>query len=100
MGENANTENLKKLAYVVSKSDDKDFDLLVKFQKYGTYSCKEGVVAKFPMNDIVVSNYKDFEKPEANIPEHDMVSWLDSTYKNIIDLEENNGCQIHKKPKR
>lgn len=52
------------------------------------------------MNDIVVSNYKDFEKPEANIPEHDMVSWLDSTYNNIIDLEENNGYQIRKKPKR
>ena len=57
MGSHVDNEKLKQLSMVVGYTIDNAFDLIVKFKDYGEYSCKNGVVAKYPMNDVVISNY-------------------------------------------
>ena len=100
MKQNANYDNLKQLAYVVTMCVDNTFDLSVKFRDYGAFSCKEGVVAKYAMNEIVISNFKDFITPESEIPEHSMEKWLDYVYEDIIRIEERRGDEIPAKPKK
>lgn len=98
--QDSNHDNLKQLAYVVTMCVDNTFDLSVKFKDYGSYSCKEGVVAKYPMNEIVVCNFKDFIIPEAENSGHSMEKWLDYVYEDIIRIEERSGDEIPTKPKR
>lgn len=52
------------------------------------------------MNEIVISNFKDFITPESEIPEHSMEKWLDYVYEDIIRIEERRGDEIPAKPKK
>lgn len=52
------------------------------------------------MNEIVVSNFKDFIIPEAENSGHSMEKWLDYVYEDIIRIEERSGDEIPAKPKR
>jgi hypothetical protein len=56
---------------------------VVKFKDYGDYSCKDGVVAKYPMNDVVISNFKDFITPDNINSYFDLKSWLDEVFEKV-----------------
>lgn len=83
MGEAANKEKLKQLSTVVTYSTDNAFDLVVKLRDYGEYSCSEGTVAKYPMNDVVISNYKDFVKPDNDTSDFNLKTWLDEVFEKV-----------------
>ena len=83
MGEAANKEQLKQLSTVVTYSTDNAFDLVVKLRDYGEYSCSEGTVAKYPMNDVVISNFKDFVKPDNDTSDFDLKTWLDEAFEKV-----------------
>ncbi len=89
-------EKLKQLSTVIVYSMDNAFDLKVKFKDYGDYSCRDGVVAKYPMNDEVVSNFKDYITPDILNSSFDMKSWLDEVF--IKVKEGKNGKEIPTKP--
>lgn len=80
MGTNVDKNKLKQLATVVTYSSDNAFDLVVKFRDYGDYTCNESVIAKYPMNDIVISHYKDFVTPDIINSDFDLRSWLDEVF--------------------
>lgn len=96
MGEAANKEQLKQLSTVVTYSTDNAFDLVVKLRDYGEYSCSEGTVAKYPMNDVVISNFKDFVKPDNDTSDFDLKSWLDEVFAKV--KEGNDDDEIPTKP--
>lgn len=83
MGEAANKEKLKQLSTVVTYSTDNAFDLVVKLRDYGEYSCSEGTVAKYPMNDVVISNYKDFVNPYNDTSDFNLKTWLDEAFEKV-----------------
>jgi len=89
-------EKLKQLSTVMVYSMDNAFDLKVKFKDYGDYSCRDGVVAKYPMNDAVISNFKDYLNPDALNSDFDLESWLDEVYMKV--KEGKNGKEIPTKP--
>lgn len=88
MGEAANKEQLKQLSTVVTYSTDNAFDLVVKLRDYGEYSCSEGTVAKYPMNDVVISNFKDFVKPDNDTSDFDLKTWLDEAFEKVKEGKE------------
>lgn len=96
MGSVVDNEKLKQLSTVLTYSVDNAFELKVKFKNYGEYSCREGVVAKYPMNDIVISHYKDFITPDIVNSEFDLTSWLDEVFLKV--KEERNDKEIPTKP--
>ena len=96
MGSVVDNEKLKPLSTVLTYSVDNAFELKVKFKNYGEYSCREGVVAKYPMNDIVISHYKDFITHDIVNSEFDLTSWLDEVFMKV--KEERNGKEIPTKP--
>lgn len=96
MGSIVDNEKLKQLSTVLGYSMDNAFELSVKFRDYGEYSCRDGVVCKYPMNDVVISNYKDFINPDIVTSDFDLKSWLDQVYFKVI--EEKNDEEIPTKP--
>ena len=83
MGAKVDNEKLKQLSSVLAYSADNAFNLMVKFKDYGEYSCKDGVVAKYPMNDVVISNFKDFITPDIVTSDFDLRSWLDVVFEKV-----------------
>lgn len=83
MGAKVDNEKLKQLSSVLAYSADNAFNLMVKFKDYGEYSCKDGVVAKYPMNDAVISNFKDFITPDIVTSDFDLRSWLDVVFEKV-----------------
>ena len=96
MGPKVDNEKLKQLSKVVGYSMDNAFELLVKFRDYGEYSCRDGVVVKYPMNDVVISNYKDFITPDIINADFDLESWLDEVFEKV--KEGKDGEEIPTKP--
>jgi len=92
-------EKLKQLSHVVTMCCVNGFNLSVKLRDYGDYTCNENILAKFPMNEIVISHFKDFVEPEESEKSHDFVLslWLDM----VNDKIENNtdDKEIPGKPK-
>ena len=97
MENDANKEQLKQLSTVVTYSTDNAFDLVVKFRDFGEYSISEGTIAKYAMNDIVISNYKDFATPDIVNSDFDLESWLDDVFMKV--KEGNNDEEIPTKPR-
>ena len=96
MGPKVDNEKLKQLSTVVAYSTDNAFDLIVKLKDYGEYSCREGVVAKYPMNDVVISHFKDFIIPDIITSDFDLKSWLDEVFMKV--KEGKDGDEIPTKP--
>ena len=96
MGSTVDNDKLKQLSTVVTYSSDNAFNLVVKFKDYGDYTCNENIVAKYPMNDIVISNFKDFTTPEFENSDFDLRSWLDDVFLKVKG--ENYGEEIPTKP--
>ena len=63
---------------------------------YGEYSCSEGTVAKYSMNDVVISNFKDFITPDIVNSDFDLKSWLDEVFAKV--KEGNDDDEIPTKP--
>lgn len=83
LGANPQTEKLKQLSKVVSMCADNTFEMITHFRDYGDYTCNESILAKYPMNDIVISHYKDFITPDIVSSDFDLSSWLDEVFKKI-----------------
>jgi len=96
MDSTIDNEKLKQLSTVLTYSLDNAFDLKVKFRDFGDYSCRDGVVAKYPMNDVVISNFKGYITPDVLNSDFDLRSWLDEVYMKV--KEEKNGKEIPTKP--
>lgn len=96
MGSHVDNEKLKQLSMVVGYTMDNAFDLIVKFKDYGEYSCKSGVVAKYPMNDMVINNFKGFEPPSVINIDFDLRTWLDDVFNRVKGI--NDGEKIPTKP--
>ena len=97
MGETANKEKLKQLSTVVTYSVDNAFDLVVKLRDYGEYSCSEGIIAKYPMNDVVISHYKDFVTSDKVTSDFDLKSWLDEVFVKVKEGQDDE--EIPTKPR-
>lgn len=80
MGSQVDNEKLKHLSTVVAYSTDNAFELSVRFRDYGDYSCREGVVVKYPMNDAVISHFKDSILPDKITSDFDLTTWLDEVF--------------------
>lgn len=93
---NVDKEKLKQLSTVVAYCSDNAFDLSVKFRDYGEYTCNESIIAKYPMNDIIISNFKDFSMSDILDADHDLSSWLDDVF--IKVKGENDANKIPTKP--
>lgn len=98
MGTAVDNDKLKQLSTVVTMCSDNAFDLIVKFKNYGDYTCNEDIVAKYPMNDIVISNFKDFITPDIKTSDFDLRLWLDEMFMKVKG--ENYGEEIPTKPTR
>ncbi len=98
MGSAVDTTKLKQLSTVVTMCSDNAFDLIVKFKDYGDYTCNESIIAKYPMNDVVISLYKDFVTPDVHTVDFDLRLWLDDVFTRING--KNDGKQIPTKPTR
>lgn len=93
-----NNDKLKQLSKVVTMCCDNAFDLSVKLHNYGDYTCNEDIVAKYEMNDIVISKFKDNITSDVNTSEHVLSMWLDEVSDDIARRIEN-GKEIPTKPK-
>ena len=80
LGKDPNTDKLKQLSSVVTMCSDNAFQLITHFRNYGDYICNESIVAKFPMNEIVISNFRDNVMPDVISSEYDLRSWLDDVF--------------------
>ena len=98
MGSAVDTTKLKQLSTVVTMCSDNAFDLIVKFKDHGDYTCNESIIAKYPMNDAVISLYKDFVTPDVHTVDFDLRLWLDDVFTRING--KNDGKQIPTKPTR
>lgn len=96
MGTAVDNEKLKQLSTVVTMCSDNAFDLIVKFRDHGDYTCNESIIAKYPMNDIVISCFKDFTTPEVESSDFDLRLWLDEAFMKVKG--ENDGEEIPTKP--
>ena len=96
MGTAVDNDKLKQLSTVVTMCSDNAFDLIVKFRDHGDYTCNESIVAKYPMNDIVISCFKDFMTPEVDSSDFDLRLWLDEVFMKVKG--ENDGEEIPTKP--
>lgn len=83
MGPMVDNEKLKQLSTVVAYSTDNAFDLVVKLKDYGEYSCREGVVAKYPMNEVVISHFKNSITPDKVTSDFDLETWLDDVFEKV-----------------
>ena len=83
MGDNVDKEKLKQLSTVITYSADNAYDLIVKLRDYGDYTCNEDIIAKYPMNDIVTSNFRDNVIPDIINSEFDLKSWLDDVFEKV-----------------
>lgn len=83
LGVNPQTEKLKQLSKVVSMCADNTFKMVTHLRDYGDYTCNESILAQYPMNDIVISNYKEFATPETVNSDFDLISWLDEVFAKI-----------------
>lgn len=84
------------LSRVVEMVSDNAWDLKVKLRDFGEYSCRDGVIAKYPMNDAVISYYKDFITPDIVNSDFDLRSWLDDVFTKV--KEGKDGEEIPTKP--
>ena len=100
MGQDVDCDKLKQLSTVVTMCTDNAFELSVKFRKHGLYKCNESVVAKYDMNDVVISHFKDYTTPDMKTPEHDMEAWLDDVSDKIKEIEDKGRNEIPTKPKK
>lgn len=100
MGQDVDRDKLKQLSTVVTMCSDNAFDLSVKFREYGNYKCNENVVAKYEMNEIVISNFKDSVTPDILDAYHDLEAWLDDVFYRIKEIDEGTNNEIPTKPKR
>ncbi len=91
MGAKADNEKLKQLSTVVVMCTDNTFDLSVKFRDYGEYTCNESILAKFPMNDAVISHFKDFDTPDILNSDFNLPLWLDDVYGKITGKKKGKG---------
>lgn len=98
MGSAVDNTKLKQLSTVVTMCSDNAFDLVVKFKDYGDYTCNESIVSKYPMNDAVISHFKDFITPDVHTVDFDLRLWLDDVFIRIKG--KNDGKQIPTKPTR
>jgi hypothetical protein len=96
MGPVVDNEKLKQLSTVLGYSMDNAFELSVKFRDYGEYSCRDGVIVKYPMNDVVISNFKDYITPDTATSDFDLKTWLDEIFEKV--KEGNNDEEIPTKP--
>lgn len=85
MGSVVDNEKLKQLSTVVTLCTDNAFDLVVKFRDYGDYDCNKGIPAKYPMNDVVISHFKNFEIPDIVTSDFDLPTWLDEVFVKVIE---------------
>lgn len=100
MGQDVDRNKLKQLSTVVTMCSRNAFDLSVKFRNFGHYKCNEGVVAKYEMNEIVISNFKDSLKSDTIDIYHDLETWLDDVLEKIKKIEEGRHHEIPTKPKK
>ncbi len=91
-------DKLKQLAVVVSTCADNGFDLSLKYQDYGEYKCNESIEARYAMDEVVISHFRDGIRPDTADPEHDLTAWLDDVFEKIRQVENKNG--IPTKPKK
>lgn len=98
LGTGSKTDKLKQLSAVVGYSSDNAFDLVVKFRNYGEYTCNENIIAKYPMNEIVISNYKEYRTPEIETSDFDLTKWLDEVFYKVKERKDDK--EIPTKPKR
>ena len=98
LGTGSKTDKLKQLSAVVGYSSDNAFDLVVKFRNYGEYTCNENIIAKYPMNEIVISNYKEYMTPEIETSDFDLTKWLDEVFYKVKERKDDK--EIPTKPKR
>lgn len=96
-GMKKNSEQLKKLSHVVTMCCDNAFDLSVKLRDYGDYTCNESIVAKYPMNEIVIGNFKDYIQPDIMSSDFVLSMWLDEVCEDI--RRRRNGEEIPTKSK-
>ena len=96
MGTVVDNDKLKQLSTVVTMCSDNAFDLIVKFRDHGDYTCNESIIAKYPMNDIVISCFKDFSTPQDESSDFDLRSWLDVVFMKVKG--ENDYEEIPTKP--
>lgn len=83
MGENVDNEKLKLLSTVVTMCVDNAFDLSLKFKDYGEYKCNKDILAQYPMNDIVISNFKDNITPDRITSDFDLTTWLNEKFEQV-----------------
>ena len=98
LGTGSKTDKLKQLSAVVGYSSDNAFDLVVKFRNYGEYTCNENIIAKYPMNEIVISNYKEYMTPEIETSDFDLTKCLDEVFYKVKERKDDK--EIPTKPKR
>ena len=80
MGSVVNTDKLKQLSLVVGMCSDNAFNLGIHFRDGGDYTCNEDIVAQRPMNDLVISHYKNYITPDMINIDFDLASWLDDVF--------------------
>lgn len=83
MGEHVDNEKLKLLSSVVTMCSDNAFDLSLKFRDYGEYKCNKDILAQYPMNDIVISNFKDNITPDQITSDFDLTTWLNEKFEQV-----------------
>ncbi len=89
-------QQLQILSHVVSMCVDNTFDLSFGFRDYGKYRANEEVEARFPMNDIVLSQFAKGVSVDFRDRYHNLPAWLDYVYEETIKVD--NG--IESKPKK
>lgn len=100
MGQDVDRDKLKQLSTVVTMCSDNAFDLSVKFRDYGNYRCNENVIAKYEMNEIIISNFKDSVISDILDAYHDLETWLDDVFDKIKEIDEGTNNEIPTKPKK
>lgn len=80
---NDSEDKLKQLSKVVTMCCNNAFDLSVKLRDYGEYTCNESIVARYEMNDIVISNYREFRETDVQTSDFVLSIWLDEVSDDI-----------------
>ncbi len=98
MGDNIDERTLKNLAIVAAYSSDNALELNVKFQKFGDYKCDESILAKYPLNEAAISNYRDYITPDTDTSDFKLDKWLDECFEDVKKIKER--YAIPRKPKK
>lgn len=96
---NGSEDKLKQLSKVVTMCCNNAFDLSVKLRDYGEYTCNESIVARYEMNDIVISNYREFREADVQTSDFVLSIWLDEVSDDIARRRIKDGKEIPTKPK-